>query len=215
MPVTFPLFPVVFASSGALRRLVVGLPLAALITAALVAIMQGLIAQQPPTTTPERAPVPDIEIVSTRDVTPPGVRDWSTTLIELEPPPPIAARTVPEPGDAPGPAGRVPDLAPPTVTPAGPTTGFAQASLPPRLIFAPRLEYPAAMYPREGACTVGFDVEATGKTSNVSVVSCTQRGFANAAVRAARAFQYQPAQSAQGATVARGMRVELVFQIDE
>ena len=193
-------------------RLVLGAPLAAIITLSLAMLMQALIAQRnPPPLEPPRQV--DIQITSEIIDNPPPTRERPQEPVDVPTPPPtVISKPAGETVDG-GMPRFVVDL--PPIEPLEDLGRVGLSTLPPQLIFTPVLQYPQRMYPREGSCSVAFDITEAGATTNVRARSCTNSGFRSAAEAAVRRFQYKPAQGEHGAVASPGHAAEVVFTIDE
>jgi TonB family protein len=195
---------------SAAPRFVLGAPIAALVTLMLGLIMQFLIARpqiivDPPT------PAPDLQIVSRTVDTDAAVRPRPTAPADVTPPEAVVIR--PEPG---APVGDGPRLTydPLEVEPGVPETGPMWFARPPRRLVTPQPIFPANARVDEGSCLVGFDVLTDGSTANVEVVSCTAAVFGRSALNAVKATRYEPGYGESGPVVTSGLRLEIVFRIE-
>jgi TonB family protein len=197
-----------FAASA--PRFALGAPLALLVTLALGALMQTLIAQ-PPVETEDPPPIPKFDIVSRIVDTPPDVRRPPAPPDVVTPPDPVQIR--PEPGKpaADGP-GVTYDL--PEIEPGVPETGAMWVARAPRRLVTPIPIFPQNVRADGGSCTIGFDVLTDGSTANVAVISCTNSGFARSAMTAVKDTRYEPGYGESGPVVTTGMSLEIVFRLE-
>ncbi len=205
---------------AAAPRLIASMPLALFVTAAIGALMQALVSQQPS----EIVEVFDLERPKSRPLAIDPQPPEPTPREDRKPePPPFTATTLPTtitdviPVD---PRGDVPDGAWLPFGPGslGPTMGSQEASLVlqvAQLLFTPIVDYPQVMYPREGSCEVRFDITAMGATTNIQAASCTDQGFTRSAERTVSRAVYRPAQGEAGPVESIGHVLVIDFKIEE
>lgn len=192
-------------------RLVLGAPLALVVTVVLGMFMQYLVAQKQ-TEPPVRFEAPKLTIVNkTTDSEP--IRDLTPQRpVDVVAPAPVNIQ--PTPG---GKVGTLPapPIAPPTVNDGPPVVSGPSFAQPAMRLFTPTPQFPADVRADQGSCTVRFDIDTKGETENVRVQSCTERGFRRAAETAVRRTVYRPAQNDRGPIPTRGVTVEIVFQLEQ
>ena len=189
-------------------RLALGIPFAALVTAALFVVMYGLVRPGEVTVLPSKA-APDISIFAKIDDSPLDVPETKIDRQIDAPPPPVFTPAGPVRGD--GPILRAPD--PERFTGSETTFGgtpvvMALATLAP--------QYPGRCLARgtEGFAVVRYDVAASGQVTNAEVIRSSHRCFEDAALQAIRGWRYQPNLGADG-YVARGLTYRFAFELEE
>jgi TonB family protein len=191
------------------------MPAGLLATVALGALLYTLVSlpPSPPTTIIDtyeimrplaKQPEPPIE-------TPREIAEWTPPVVAAGP------FTIAPP---PKPEGGFPIDAPwggfmPTLFGPGGAQSSTFVTQAPQRLFDPFVDYPQAMYPREGSCEVRFDITAAGGTTNVQAASCTDRGFARAAERTVRGVLYRPAQGEMGPIASVGHVLVVEFNLEE
>ena len=188
-------------------RLILGLPIAAIVTAALFFLMGDLV--KPGEFTPGIKKDPPV-LPTMRDEPDPKPVEPPSRRLELDPPPPIT-RTTSEPGN-PGPiVGPKPPA--PTgpgseMTFTGPTGAVPIATIPPT--------YPPSCQSRatEGYAVVRYDVTFQGQVVNAEVTDRSHRCFEQAALSAIRSWRYQPAATKEEGYIARGLTKRFTFTLN-
>lgn len=166
-------------------RMLLGLPLAAAITAGLFIVMAGMIRQEEPPPEPG-LDSPKIEIIAKKKSTPPTKSEWKRPTTQ-EPPeidiPDTGRQPKPTPG--PGPFGE------PTAT--DDTPGDFPVNFATPVIKAPP-QYPEQCRSSnaEGTVVVQFDVTDKGEVTNVRIISSDHRCFDRAVTRAILGWRYPP-----------------------
>ena len=150
----------------------------------------------------EYKPLPRIEIYSIEHDSPPPVI-----------PPLDRSGDAPDQGlgfdYAPGPVGLDVEL---EIEPAPVSVGL------PPLIFRQPPAYPVREASRgvEGACTVRFDILASGQTANIAVMACDSPGFARASVEAVARWRYAAEIGGRDSLVGvRGAEVTLDYRLEQ
>ena len=196
-----------------MTRMVLGSPLAALITITLFFLMGFLIRQNfaPPG---ERIEPPSINIFRDMsrepdEVIEPASRTRPTT--EVQPPPPPAQIDKSEPTD--GLLGPRPDIPVPNIDPAM-TPGGAY----PLPVVRVSPIYPTRAVSRgvEGQVLLVFDIDAEGSVMNVRVLEADPPGyFERNAMRAVEQWKYRPQMRDGQPAATRGVQVVLTFSLAE
>ena len=164
-------------------RLMLGLPLAAAVTAALFVLMSSMIRQDAEIL--DAAPIPEIKYLAEkpREKIFPEDRPDS---IEKDPPPIDIAKT--PPGEKPGPV-----VAPrPGPGPTDPGDGGGFVYLRPVLDIPPTYPEQCRAAGAEGSVIVTFDVTDAGEVVNVRVISSDHRCFDRAVIKAVSGWKYPP-----------------------
>lgn len=203
------------AVAGGLR-LLVALSLAGAITVALFMVMEVLIRSDAP---------PPAEVIEPRSVT------ISFTPPEFDPPrgprnpnldapiapPPAAPRIVAEAQSQPMEGGFA--AAAPTLDQDVVMEGMDRIALPPPPLDT-RVEpvYPRGALARgvQGDCTIRYDILASGRTANLSVVACDARGFERASLDAVAGWRHAAARGQDpNAVLRRGVTTTLSFRLQD
>ena len=190
-----------------MARLLIGLPLAGLVTVALFLLMGELVrpGEAPIAGEPrDRVELPTLRTDS--EVKPARLQRPQTALT---PPPPV--RPSPSWVDPPALPGT-----PPTRVP-GPSEGTATVlprGLVPLATMAP--QYPASCQARatEGYAVVRFDVTYEGRVVNAAVTESSHACFERAALEAIRGWRYQPALTKEEGYLARGQTKRFSFRLN-
>ena len=190
-------------------RFLIGLPLAALVTAGLFFLMQGLVKPG------------DVEIGRTTEpITFPGIRTDTDpsppefvpdAVIPTDPPPQPFTQDrgqVDQPSGGPSLPPRRPGGDGDLVIEAGPSGLFPIATIAPT--------YPPSCAGRgtEGYAVVSFDVTWRGGVTNARVIDRSDRCFEKAALSAIRGWRYRPAMTEGDGYIARGVTKRFAFQLD-
>jgi len=200
-------------SPAGLFRILVSAALAVIITAGLFLLMVALI-HDDAAPAPHAPPTPQIDIsfdIADRD----PVRDPPQEIAPVEPPPPLPSirrDTQTAPGVEPV------SLGPP---PIEYTVG---AITPPMVTFTiPQLTdrvepvYPQRELSRgiEGACTIQYDILASGRTANLQVLACDSDGFARASLAAVSRWTHAMEVGRPGGDIVRrGVQTQLDYRLE-
>ena len=188
-------------------RLLIGLPVAAAITAGLFYLMGHLIA---PGDVPidDGTPPLDLDLPQMRsEPEPQAARGRPET--KLTPPPPV--RPLPQSLGEPGPITAPPPAQPTLPTGPGPSVGpsgaIPIATMPP--------SYPPSCQSRatEGYAVVRYDVTFQGQVVNARVTDSSHRCFEQAALKAISAWRYQPTATRENGYLARGLTKRFTFTL--
>lgn len=191
------------------------LPLAAGVTVGLFLMMRALI-DIGPVTFEEAAP--DLQIEMNLEV-PDAEARGGREMPEPEPiDPPPAVRPSPVDPAVPDQTASmenydVPAIEPPRVTN---TTGPIRLDGNPTPVVRINPVYPdnLAMRGVEGQCDMIFDILPNGTTSNVRVLSCSNRGFERASIRAIERWRYNPQVRNGAPTTYQGARTQLLYALE-
>ena len=191
------------------------LPLAAGMTVGLFLMMRALI-DIGPVTFEEAAP--DLQIEMNLEV-PDAEARGGREMPEPEPiDPPPAVRPSPVDPAVPDQTASmenydVPAIEPPRVTN---TTGPIRLDGNPTPVVRINPVYPdnLAMRGIEGQCDMIFDILPNGTTSNVRVLSCSNRGFERASIRAIERWRYNPQVRNGAPTTYQGARTQLLYALE-
>lgn len=191
------------------------LPLAAGVTVGLFLMMRALI-DIGPVTFEEAAP--DLQIEMNLEV-PDAEARGGREMPEPEPiDPPPAVRPSPVDPAVPDQTASmenydVPAIEPPRVTN---TTGPIRLDGNPTPVVRINPVYPdnLAMRGIEGQCDMIFDILPNGTTSNVRVLSCSNRGFERASIRAIERWRYNPQVRNGAPTTYQGARTQLLYALE-
>ncbi len=199
-------------------RLVIGLPFAAVVTAALFLMMRDLILPENVPATREVAAV-QIDITSNR-------RDSDVTIRNRRPEQPEQVRTPPAPprieaapSERPAESmatvlGSLPEIQPEEVDQSDFQVVISDRDEQPLVRLEPQYPRRAGERRLEGRCTVFFDVNADGTTANIRA-DCTAEVFVNASVRAVQGWRYQPRVVSGEAVTRRNLSVDFPFILDQ
>ncbi len=191
------------------------LPLAAGVTVGLFLMMRALI-DIGPVTFEEAAP--DLQIEMNLEV-PDAEARGGREMPEPEPiDPPPAVRPSPVDPAVPDQTASmenydVPAIEPPRVTN---TTGPIRLDGNPTPVVRINPVYPdnLAMRGVEGQCDMIFDILPNGTTTNVRVLSCSNRGFERASIRAIERWRYNPQVRNGAPTTYQGARTQLLYALE-
>lgn len=181
-----------------LVRLLVGVPLAAVIAIALFLTMRMLIAMGDPDIQEARDPFrPDIHVKVVEHE--PTKRQPIKKVEPVAPPPGVTIKT-PKSGQPIEGDYLFPTVLP-NADPVVPTTAVVYT--PPPAVIDVRIP---AVYPTralemgvEGNCVIGFDIGPDGTPLNVEALSCTSSVFRRASIQAVQRWRYSPDAGGQAA----------------
>lgn len=201
---------------ASLVRLLVSLPLAAIITFLLFTLMQILIFEDavPLETDREELRISISErveeIARVRTVTVDDVDQ-----VEPPPPPPQIERAR---ADAPTESmstvvGGLPEFDRPSLAGGDISFDISDRDAQPLVRLEP--QFPPRLLERgiEGTCDVQFDVTPEGTPTNVQIIRCSNSGFESASIRAVERWRYQPRVQDGVAQWRRGVQTQFVFNI--
>lgn len=204
---------------ASLIRLLIGVPIAGVITFLLFMLMQSLIFTEEVVL--EEASE-DLRIVINEEVEQMDIRQRDVTLDDVEdvqppPPPPQIERAA---ADAPSEdmssiMGEMPAFDEPSL--AGDAVSFSVSDRDAQPLVRINPDYPMRAAERgvTGDCTVTFDVTPDGVTTNIRILDCDSSLFERNAIRAVERWRYQP-KIVEGTAVRRtGVVTEFNFRLDD
>lgn len=199
-------------------RLLIGIPLAAVVAVILFLIMRALIAIGDVSLDEEREALridirPQVEeiVAQTRDMTPDRVQ-------EVEPPPPppeIRKQASVLPTEAlVNIGGQIPEFEQPDLNRGDISFNVSDRDAQPMVRIPPTYPPRAAEQGLEGNCVMNFDVSPDGQPFNIRAISCTSSQFESTSIRAVERWKYQP-KIVDGAPVARtGVQTTIEYQLE-
>ena len=199
-------------------RLLVGIPLAAIVAIFLFLVMRALIAIGDVNLEEERELVridirPQVEEIRAqqRDMTPDQVPE-----VEPPPPPPEVrkqASTLPTEALV-NIGGQIPEFEQPDLNRGDISFNVSDRDAQPMVRIPPTYPPRAAEQGLEGNCVMNFDVSPDGQPFNIRAISCTSSQFESTSIRAVERWKYQP-KIVEGAPVARtGVQTVIEYQLD-
>jgi protein TonB len=204
---------------ASLVRLLIGVPVAGVITFLLFMLMQSLIFTDEVLLDDAEE---DLRIVINEEVEQLDIRQRDVTLDDVEdvqppPPPPQIERAA---ADAPSEdmstiMGEIPDFDSPSLT--GDSVSFSVSDRDAQPLVRIEPDYPMRAAERgvSGDCTVTFDVTPDGITTNIQIMDCDSSLFERNAVRAVERWRYQP-KIVEGTAVRRtGVVTEFNFRLED
>jgi protein TonB len=199
-------------------RLLVGIPLAAVIAMLLFLVMRALIAIGDVNLDEERELVridirPQVEeiLAQTRDMTPDQVRD-----VDPPPPPPeVRKQASALPTEAMvNIGGQIPEFEQPDLSRGDISFNVSDRDAQPMVRIPPTYPPRAAEQGVEGNCVMNFDVSPDGQPFNIRAASCTSAQFESTSMRAVERWRYQP-KIVDGVPVARtGVVTVIEYQLE-
>ncbi|KAA5800991.1 energy transducer TonB [Alkalicaulis satelles] len=199
-------------------RLIIGVPVAAVITFLLFTLMQILIFEDETPLEQEREEIRITISDVAEDVT---VRQRDLTLDDVqaaEPPPPPP--TIPrQAADAPSEdmrttMGALPDFDAPSLTGDQVNFDVSDRDAQPLVRIEPQYPPRAAERGVEGHCTVQFDVTPDGQPTNISILNCSSSLFQSATIRAVERWRYEPRVEGGTAVWRRGVQTRLDYRLE-
>jgi len=204
---------------ASLFRLLIGVPVAAVITFLLFTLMQILIFQDE---TPLDDEAEELRITISDVAEDIQVRQRDLTLDDVQqaeppPPPPQIPRQA---ADAPSEdmrttMGALPDFDAPNLTGDQVNFDVSDRDAQPLVRIEPQYPPRAAERGLEGQCTVQFDVTPDGNPTHINILNCTSTLFQSATVRAVERWRYEPRIEGGNAVWRRGVQTTLVYNIGE
>lgn len=200
-------------------RLLIGVPIAGVITFLLFMLMQSLIFTDEVTLEDAEE---DLRIVINEEVEQLDIRQRDVTLDDVEdvqppPPPPQIERAA---ADAPSEdmstiMGEMPAFDEPSLSGDSVSFDVSDRDAQPLVRINPDYPMRAAERGVEGVCVVTFDVTPDGITTNIRIMDCDSSLFERNAIRAVERWRYQP-KIVDGTAVRRtGVVTEFNFTLDE
>lgn len=204
---------------GSVIRLVVGVPVAAIVTVFLFYLMQELIkvdeVEQP-------QDVDDITFSINDEVAEVEARVRDTTIDDVQqvdpppPPPQIERQRAEQPSEGLATVmGAIPDFEAPQLNSDSVSFSVSDRDAQPLVRIEPQYPLRAAERGIEGSCYVRFDVTPDGTPTNIEILRCDSSFFERASIRAVERWRYNP-RVEDGVPVARrGVETRFDFQLAE
>ena len=200
-------------------RLLVGVPIAAVITFLLFMLMQRLILTDEVELEPARD---ELAISISEEVEDLSVRQREVTMddvneVEPPPPPPQIERQVAE---APAEdmntiAGEIPEFDAPDLGSGDVSFDVSDRDAQPMVRIPPQYPPRAAERGVEGNCLMQFDVTPDGTPTNIVALDCTSSLFERSSIRAVERWRYEPRIENGNAVWRRGVQTSLDYQLAE
>ncbi|HCR66597.1 MAG: energy transducer TonB [Oceanicaulis sp.] len=198
-------------------RLLVGVPIAAVITFLLFMLMQRLILTDEVELEPARD---ELAISISEEVEDLSVRQREVTMddvneVEPPPPPPQIERQVAE---APAEdmntiAGEIPEFDAPDLGSGDVSFDVSDRDAQPMVRIPPQYPPRAAERGVEGSCLMQFDVTPDGTPTNIVALDCTSSLFERSSIRAVERWRYEPRIENGNAVWRRGVQTSLDYQL--
>ncbi|WP_339334507.1 energy transducer TonB [uncultured Maricaulis sp.] len=204
---------------GSFIRLVIGVPVAAIITVFLFYVMQDLIK----TEEIEQADESEDLVFSINDeVTEVEARRRDTTIEDVQqvdpppPPPQIERQRAEQPSEGLATVmGAIPDFEAPQLNSDSVSFSVSDRDAQPLVRIEPQYPLRAAERGIEGSCWVRFDVTPDGTPTNIDIYRCDSSFFERASSRAVERWRYNP-KVQDGVPVARrGVETRFDFRLAE
>lgn len=198
-------------------RLLIGIPIASVVTFLLFLLMDRLIFTDELELEDDREDIV-ISIAEEVDELQANVRELTIDDVpEVTPPPPppqIERQAAEQPNeDMSTIVGEIPEFEAPTLSGNDVNFSVSDRDAQPLVRIEPQYPMRAAERGVEGTCTVTFDVTPDGVTTNISVLSCSSSLFQRDSIRAVERWRYQP-KIVDGVAVRRtGVVTEFNFQL--
>lgn len=200
-------------------RLLVGVPIAAVITFLLFMLMQRLILTDEVELEEARD---ELAISISEEVEDLSVRQREVTMddvneVEPPPPPPQIERQVAE---APAEdmntiAGEIPEFDAPDLGSGDVSFDVSDRDAQPMVRIPPQYPPRAAERGVEGSCLMQFDVTPDGTPTNIVALDCTSSLFERSSIRAVERWRYEPRIENGNAVWRRGVQTSLDYQLAE
>lgn len=203
---------------ASLIRLLVGVPIAGVITFLIFMLMQRLILVDE-VTLDEAGD--DIRISISEEVEEVTARAREVTMddvneVEPPPPPPQIQRQVAEAPaeDLSTIAGEIPEFDAPDLGSGDVSFDVSDRDAQPMVRIPPQYPPRAAERGVEGYCTMQFDVTPDGTPTNIEAINCSSSLFERASTRAVERWRYEPKIEGGNAVWRRGVQTRLDYQLD-
>jgi protein TonB len=204
---------------GNFVRLVVGVPVAAIITVVLFFVMTRLILVEG---APIDEDVEDRNFSINDEVQEVEARRRDTTIEDVQqvdpppPPPQIERQRAEQPSEGLATVmGAIPEFEAPQLGSDTVNFSVSDRDAQPLVRIEPQYPMRAAERGVEGQCTVQFDVTPDGTPTNIEVLNCTSSLFDRAVIRAVERWRYNP-KVVDGVPVARrGVRTQFDFNLSD
>lgn len=203
---------------ASLMRLLIGVPIAAVITFLLFTLMQILIFDDE---APLEEAAEELRITISDVAEDIQVRQRDLTLDDVQqaeppPPPPQIPRQA---ADAPTEdmqttMGQIPDFDAPNLTGAQVSFDVSDRDAQPLVRIEPQYPPRAAERGVSGNCLMEFDVTPDGQPTNIRVVNCSSSLFESTSIRAVERWRYEPRIEGGNAVWRRGVRTTLDYRME-
>ena len=198
-------------------RLLIGVPVAGVITFLLFTLMQVLIFDESEI---EEDPPEEIRITISDVAEDIDVRRREVTIddvAQVDPPPPppqIERQTAEQPTeDMSSVLGELPDFETPELTGNNVNFDVSDRDAQPMVRIPPQYPPRAAERGTEGSCTVTFDVTPDGTPTNIETLECPSV-FSRSTIRAVERWRYEPKVENGNAVWRRGVVTQLDYRLD-
>ena len=204
---------------ASLIRLLIGVPIAGVVTFLLFMLMQVLIFtdEVPLEERPE-----DIRIVINDEVEEIDIRQRDVSIddvdaVEPPPPPPQIEREVADQPseDLSTQMGDLPAFETPELTGDNVSFDVSDRDAQPMVRIPPQYPPRAAERGVEGSCEVTFDVTPDGTPTNIRILDCSSSLFERSTIRAVERWRYEPKIQGGNAVWRRGVVTRLDYQLTE
>ncbi|OLF72335.1 hypothetical protein AWH62_10910 [Maricaulis sp. W15] len=204
---------------GSFIRLVIGVPLAAIITVFLFYVMQDLIKTD---AVEQEQEAEDIVFSINDEVAEVEARRRDTTIEDVQqvdpppPPPQIERQRAEQPSEGLATVmGAIPDFEAPQLNSDSVNFSVSDRDAQPLVRIEPQYPLRAAERGIEGSCWVRFDVTPDGTPTNIDIYRCDSSFFERASTRAVERWRYNP-KVENGVPVARrGVETRFDFRLAE
>jgi protein TonB len=204
---------------ASLVRLLIGAPLAAIVTFLLFTLMQILIFE-------DGTPLEDVEdevrisISEAPEEISARVRDANIDQVEdVTPPPPppaIERARADQPTESMSTiVGGLPDFDRPSLAGGDISFNVSDRDAQPLVRIPPQYPPRAAERGIEGRCSVEFDVTPDGNPTNVRILSCTNSVFERETIRAVERWRYEPRVQDGTPQWRRGVQTQFDYNLDQ
>lgn len=203
---------------ASLIRLLIGVPIAGVITFLLFQLMQILIFTDEVTLEDAGD---ELRITISEEVEELQVRQRDVTLddvdqVEPPPPPPQIER---QRAEAPSEdmstiVGEIPDFDAPNLTGADVSFDVSDRDAQPMVRIPPQYPPRAAERGVEGSCSVRFDVTPDGTPTNITITTCDSSLFERSTIRAVERWRYEPRVEGGQAVWRRGVQTRLDYSLE-
>ena len=198
-------------------RLLVGVPIAGVITFLLFTLMQVLIFsdEQIEEEAPDEIRITISEVAEDIDVRRREVTIDDVAQVDPPPPPPqIERQRAEQPTeDMSSVLGELPDFETPELTGNNVNFDVSDRDAQPMVRIPPQYPPRAAERGTEGSCTVRFDVTPDGTPTNIEPLDCPSV-FVRSTVRAVERWRYEPRIENGNAVWRRGVQTQLDYRLD-
>lgn len=203
---------------GSFIRLIVGVPIAAVITFLLFTLMQILIFEDGVELEDEKEEL-RITISDVAEDIQVRARDLTLDDVQQAEPPPPPPQIPRQAADAPSEdmrttMGALPDFDAPNLTGDQISFDVSDRDAQPLVRIEPQYPPRAAERGLAGNCLMQFDVTPDGQPTNITVVSCSSTLFQQTSIRAVERWRYEPRIEGGNAVWRRGVRTTLDYRME-